>query len=343
MSGALARPRAACGRVPALPPGPRRPAGRGRGRAGRCRARKRTRERAGRRSRSAEAPEGADAPRPWLDRLAPCDPGAAGGWAVPWGGGAVAGGMLAWVLCFGFVGVVLTPAAGVGLGLLGPEGVTGPKSGPYLLFVNQCLETAAGLGALYLVVKRATPEGEELPPDLFAFGAAGGDAAWRPEDGWALWALVGMAATPVAVGATALAMAAAGLQDTSGSGTADVVVSTLSTDPAVEAAVFSVTSVLAPALEEVVFRGFLLTSLTKWMGVVPASLVSAGFFGAAHLSARDLPQLCAVGTVLGLVYSRSKNLLTPMLVHSFWNSGVLLLLLYLIGTGQDVERLLHAG
>ena len=147
----------------------------------------------------------------------------------------------------------------------------------------------------------------------------------------------------MAVGATALAMAALGLQDTSGSGTADVVVSTLSTDPAVEAAVFSVTSVLAPALEEVVFRGFLLTSLTKWMGVVPASFVSAGFFGVAHLSARDLPQLCAVGTVLGLVYSRSKNLLTPMLVHSFWNSGVLLLLLYLIGTGQDVERLLHAG
>ena len=145
----------------------------------------------------------------------------------------------------------------------------------------------------------------------------------------------------MAVGLTAGAIGALGLQDSSASGTADVVVSTLSLDPRADAALFAVTSVLAPGMEEVVFRGFLLASLTKWLEPVPAVLVSAGFFGCAHLSARDLPELVAVGTVLGLVYLRSKNLLTPIVVHSFWNSGVLFLLLALTAGGYDVDKLLH--
>jgi membrane protease YdiL (CAAX protease family) len=40
------------------------------------------------------------------------------------------------------------------------------------------------------------------------------------------------------------------------------------------ASLFTVTAVLAPILEETVFRGFLLTSLTKWMPTPAAVLVS---------------------------------------------------------------------
>mmetsp|Transcript_11682 Transcript_11682/g.26591 ORF Transcript_11682/g.26591 Transcript_11682/m.26591 type:complete len:133 (-) Transcript_11682:22-420(-) len=125
-----------------------------------------------------------------------------------------------------------------------------------------------------------------------------------------------------------------------GVGTADAVISILSKDPKVFLSLFAVTSVMAPLLEEVVFRGFLLATLTKWMPAPTAALVSAGLFGAAHLTSRDFAQLTALGVVLGLTYVRTKNLATPVLIHSFWNSGVLFLLEVLYLAGYDVSELL---
>jgi membrane protease YdiL (CAAX protease family) len=50
------------------------------------------------------------------------------------------------------------------------------------------------------------------------------------------------------------------------------------------------TAVLAPLLEETVFRGFLLTSLTKFMPTSAAVLVSSLAFGLIHFAPRDFPQ-----------------------------------------------------
>ena len=50
-------------------------------------------------------------------------------------------------------------------------------------------------------------------------------------------------------------------------------------------------AVLAPLLEETVFRGFLLASLTKYMPVPAAVLISSVGFGLVHLTPRDLPQV----------------------------------------------------
>ena len=90
------------------------------------------------------------------------------------------------------------------------------------------------------------------------------------------------------------------------------------------------------------FRGFLLTSLTKFMPTWAAIPSSALLFGAAHLSPRDFPVLFSLGCLLGIVYVRSRNLLTPMLVHGVWNSAVLTLLFYLASTGLDIEELIGA-
>ena len=57
----------------------------------------------------------------------------------------------------------------------------------------------------------------------------------------------------------------------------------------------AVTSVFAPALEEVVFRGFLMTSLTRWLPTPGAVLFSSVVFAGAHLSARISPSWCAWG------------------------------------------------
>jgi membrane protease YdiL (CAAX protease family) len=101
--------------------------------------------------------------------------------------------------------------------------------------------------------------------------------------------------------------------------------------------------VLAPLLEETLFRGFLLTSLTKIMPTWAAVVASSAAFGIAHLSIRDLPVLFALGCWLGAIYCRSRNLLTPMLVHGAWNSTVLTLLFWLTANGVDVEKLIKEG
>jgi membrane protease YdiL (CAAX protease family) len=145
-------------------------------------------------------------------------------------------------------------------------------------------------------------------------------------DGWLTWALLTAVASPFAIaGAGALAAAVSGSEPV-GRGTADAVAGVLGADASTVAALFVVTAILAPILEETVFRGFLLPSLTKWMPVPAAVCVSALAFAGAHLSARDFPQLAAFGVLLGFSYARSRNLLTTMAVHGAWNGSVLLVL-----------------
>jgi hypothetical protein len=38
--------------------------------------------------------------------------------------------------------------------------------------------------------------------------------------------------------------------------------------------------------------------------------------------------------VLGFSYARTRNLLTPMLIHSLWNSGVLVVVSILVRSGH---------
>jgi hypothetical protein len=71
-------------------------------------------------------------------------------------------------------------------------------------------------------------------------------------------------------------------------------------------------------------------------------VLSSVAFGAAHLTPRDFPQLVALGTVLGFSYVRSRNLLTPMLVHGLWNGGVLVLLTLLQASGLDLKSALDS-
>ena len=60
-----------------------------------------------------------------------------------------------------------------------------------------------------------------------------------------------------------------------GSGTVDMVAKIISLNVPTYASLFTVTAILAPLLEETVFRGFLLTSLTKFMPTPAAVVVSA--------------------------------------------------------------------
>lgn len=84
--------------------------------------------------------------------------------------------------------------------------------------------------------------------------------------GWLAWALAGLASAPLVVAAVA-AVSSLFVEEVAGRGTVDAVAGIIDLSPTSYIALLTVTSVLAPLLEETVFRGFLLTSLTKY-GVV---------------------------------------------------------------------------
>ncbi|XP_004496505.1 uncharacterized protein [Cicer arietinum] len=93
-------------------------------------------------------------------------------------------------------------------------------------------------------------------------------------------------------------------------------------DPVAMALYAVVVSVCAPIWEEVVFRGFLLPSLTKYMPVWSAVIVSSVAFALAHFNIQRMLPLVFLGMVMGAVFVRSRNLLPSMLLHSLWNAFV---------------------
>jgi membrane protease YdiL (CAAX protease family) len=91
---------------------------------------------------------------------------------------------------------------------------------------------------------------------------------------------------------------------------------------------------VAPAAEELFFRGLLYRALRSRSGAVPAAVVSALAFGLAHLSRGDpagsvVPVTVAIclGLGLALLYERRGNLVAPLAAHEAFNAiGVLVLL-----------------
>ena len=255
---------------------------------------------------------------------------------APWSGKAAALGMVAWAVSFIGVGFAILPLAKV---LAGPEGLAGlsQEDKAIFIFINQLAETAVGLAVVRFAVSKAAP----LPEDFFRVDIR---TPFRKPDGWAAWGLLGVILSPAVVFLAASLIEAIGIKDDpTARGTADAVSQLLVLDPLTFASLFGTTAVLAPILEETVFRGFLLPSLSKVMPTPFAVLASAVAFGLVHLSPRDTPQLTALGILLGFSYVRSKNLLTPMMIHGAWNGTVLCVLYYLQAIGVDVQKLIHGN
>ena len=83
---------------------------------------------------------------------------------------------------------------------------------------------------------------------------------------------------------------------------------------------------LAPAFEELLFRGFLLPILARGQRMAVALTVSALLFGAIHLQPVGLPTLATLGLVLGLAMRHTGSLRTSILIHACWNGSLFLLM-----------------
>ncbi len=80
------------------------------------------------------------------------------------------------------------------------------------------------------------------------------------------------------------------------------------------------TVILAPLLEEFLFRGLIQKSIIK-TGLNPkiSILISAFIFGAFHVYPWQFVGAFLLGLVLGLVYEKIKSLVLPILLHAFNN------------------------
>jgi membrane protease YdiL (CAAX protease family) len=186
------------------------------------------------------------------------------------------------------------------------------------VLVSYILVASGALSVLYFSVKKYIP----LPEFWFRF---------RLQDKWWLWGLGGYCtALPVVV---VVSLINQNLWQGQGGSNPLLQLALESQDSVALGIFFSTAAIAAPLFEETLFRGFLLPSLTRYIPVWGAILVSSLLFAIAHLSLSEVLPLTALGIVLGVVYTRSRNLLAPMLLHSLWNSGTLLSL-FLLGSSN---------
>ncbi|XP_051122349.1 uncharacterized protein LOC127245479 isoform X2 [Andrographis paniculata] len=205
-----------------------------------------------------------------------------------------------------------------------------------ILFLDQGIATTVVLAVLYSLTKSFSP----LPDDIYQYD-------WREpfnlQKGWLLWAGVGLGGALAAIALTGFALSFFSGETPQRETDALVRLLPLIGSSAISTAcLVGITGVLAPILEETVFRGFFMVSLTKWLPTPLAVLLSAAVFAVAHLTPGEFPQLFVLGIALGFSYAQTRNLLTPITIHAFWNSGVILLLTFLQLQGYDIKELLQA-
>jgi uncharacterized protein len=230
-------------------------------------------------------------------------------WTTPWDGETI---LAVFVVGFFFMGQIFVPSLLILLPI--PRPIVDVRLQAVSVLVSYILVAAGALSVLYISIKRFFP----LPQNWFRF---------RFQDNWFLWGLGGYcAALPIVVIVSLINQ-----QLWQGQGGSNPLLQlALESRNFTALGIFYVTAAIAaPLFEEVLFRGFLLPSLTRYVPVWGAILASATLFAAAHLSLSEILPLTALGIVLGVVYTRSRNLLAPILLHSLWNSGTLLSLFIL--------------
>jgi membrane protease YdiL (CAAX protease family) len=85
-----------------------------------------------------------------------------------------------------------------------------------------------------------------------------------------------------------------------------------------------VSIVVAPVVEEFLFRGLLFRAMEKYWSVALSTLVSASFFAVVH-PAMSWPPVFAVGLATAWLFARSGNLMPCVLLHAGYNAVVVFL------------------
>jgi membrane protease YdiL (CAAX protease family) len=88
---------------------------------------------------------------------------------------------------------------------------------------------------------------------------------------------------------------------------------------------FAAVAVIAPLIEELLFRGLLQKSLSHRLPVWAAIGISALIFGAMHMDFYAMPPLVMMGVIFGVIYHVTGSLRVTILLHMVNNAAALLL------------------
>ncbi|MDJ0647606.1 MAG: type II CAAX endopeptidase family protein [Xenococcaceae cyanobacterium MO_188.B19] len=220
------------------------------------------------------------------------------------------------IVGFFFVGQFVLPLI-LGIVGLNPSDSSLTIKALYVLF-TYILMSVGGIIVLYLSIKSFFP----LPESWFKF---------KLKSNWFVWGIGGYLVAIPAV----LIISLINQQIWHGQGGSNpLLYLALQAQDKLALSIFFITaSIAAPVFEEIMFRGFLLPSLTRYLPVSTSIIISGFLFAIAHLSLSEILPLATLGIILGIVYTRSRNLLASMLLHSLWNSGTLISL-FVLGSGS---------
>ena len=86
--------------------------------------------------------------------------------------------------------------------------------------------------------------------------------------------------------------------------------------------------IIAPVMEEIIFRGFIQSALKNSFGRQYAIIISASLFAAVHMDIFAFLQIFILGILLGNLYERTRTLTASIVVHILHNSLTMVFLLY---------------
>ncbi|KAJ3692206.1 hypothetical protein LUZ60_012556 [Juncus effusus] len=233
-------------------------------------------------------------------------------WSVPWTSETILQVMFLWIASFWFVGSWIVPFLAQSAGFT-KQTLTHRGQALYSL-ITDLAEGIIGI----LILHRSLSKFKPLPPDWFNF-------KFSLKSNWHLHVLIACLLFPFVNFLSQINL------------TFVPPVPALPTVPisSVEQSIFArdpiamgiyaiVVVICAPIWEEILFRGFLLPSLTKYMSVNKAVLVSSICFAFAHFNLQRILPLVFLGVVMGGVYVKSRNLVASMVLHGLWNGFVFL-------------------
>ncbi|MHA6253198.1 CPBP family intramembrane glutamic endopeptidase [Oceanobacillus sp. CAU 1775] len=99
-----------------------------------------------------------------------------------------------------------------------------------------------------------------------------------------------------------------------------------------------VPAIIAPILEEIIFRKIIFGSLYKRMNFFLAALLSALIFGIIHMDPTHLLMYASMGFVFAFLYVKTKRILVPILVHAGMNTMVVVA--QLSYTPEEIQKML---
>ncbi|KAL7183690.1 hypothetical protein ACSBR2_025969 [Camellia fascicularis] len=230
-------------------------------------------------------------------------------WTVPWTAKTILQVMLLWIASFWLVGSWIIPFLAHSAGFR-KESLTCRGQALYILLTDVA-EGLAGIAILHHCLARFRP----LPSDWFRFKLGG---KWHFDVG------LGCLMFPLVNQLSQVNLNLLPIIPSAPVTVSSIEQSIISRDPVAMALYAIVVSVCAPVWEEIVFRGFLLPSLTRYMPVWCSILVSSIAFALAHFNLQRMLPLVFLGVVMGAIFARSRNLFASMLLHSLWNAFVFL-------------------